>query len=275
MFFRRSRVCHFFHSNDGSFQLDVHHLPMPSHCFFMKASDEAHHGHHNKTKQDHYFGQAADQALLQQNQQKTEPTTEPTTQTSSSGNHTAHHHLAPPTHKEFSLFQKGIFPDWEDEHCREGGCWYFRQYLPPAYLDAYWTCLVQACVNTTTTTNHGKDKDNTATTTLLLLDSSHIAGIRIDDKSKSVHPMYKLEIWVTTRNADIRNKIRDQVHALLEDCNQQLLQSTTTTKRHINKVKLHWRDFHVKDRPPTTSSSVSSSSLSMTNSSRSSSPSNK
>lgn len=113
-------------------------------------------------------------------------------------------------HKEYSLFRKDVRPEWEDPQCQ---CeLYAKHYLPPNLLDAYWFRLVKTGIL------EG------------FIDDRYVVGIRVVDKSKGRHPMYKFEIWLNTKNPSILPIVRRQVM----DCLQQEEQY---------QFNLHFRDF--------------------------------
>jgi len=219
-----AEVCHFFHnavvdtadirtnSNDDGggekttskssetqehhpFSVDLHHLPMPSDVFFKEEGDDDATGH-NRDSVSHHDNK----------HQKHKP------------------RLAPRTHKEYSLFKKGIFPDWEDEHCWDGGCWYVRNYYPPRILDHYWRNLVRAVV----------DEDRG-------IDVKHVVGIRIDDKSDFKHLLCKIEIWMDTRDFKARDDVRRAATAVMLEGRPDV-----GGGGKVNPLKLRWRNFDVK-----------------------------
>lgn len=98
-------------------------------------------------------------------------------------------HRAIAKHLEYSLFQKGVRPEWEDARCV--GELYAKHYLPPELLDQYWQELA-----------HGVMEGR--------IDDQHVVGIRVVDKSKGKHPIYKLEVWLNTKNTDVVGKVRKQ-----------------------------------------------------------------
>lgn len=192
-----AEVCHFFHLSDQpSFKCDLHHLPLPSKSFFLKEDHQHGHGHGHG----HHSGNSHD---------------------SNDDDHHHKHkdqpHVAGKTHKEYSLFKKGIFPDWEDPANVGGGCWYVRQYFPAKFLDHYWQNLVKCVVDE-------------------LVDVTYINGIRIDDKSKFKHPVYKIEVWFANCNQKIRNQIRDELV-------KHMKQDQPNGK--VNPIKFHWRNFEI------------------------------
>lgn len=119
------------------------------------------------------------------------------------------HNLAPSKHTEYSLFKQGIEPNWEDKHCE--GELYTKHYFPSELLDQYWQELVQGVMD---------EK----------IETKHICGVRVVDKSHGVHPLYKLELWLDTKDTKIRHSIEKQV-----------MECLTVDEHH--RFKLHWRDF--------------------------------
>jgi hypothetical protein len=165
---------------DQPFDIDLHHLPMPSKTFFLK------------TTQIH------------------------------------EEHKAPLKHTEYSLFKKGVFPDWEDSNCQ--GELYTKHYFPPELLDQYWQQLVQGVMNGT-------------------VDDAHMSGIRIVDKSNGKHPVYKMELWLDTADPNARGTIREQAM----DCIKQ--------DEHY-RFKLHWREFSHENRSEEGTDSMAPSEIS-------------
>lgn len=82
-------------------------------------------------------------------------------------------HQADFCHVEYSLFREGIRPEWEDPHC--AGELYAKHYFPPDLLDRYWRELALGVMD-------GR------------IDNKHVCGIRILDKSKGKHPVYKVSV---------------------------------------------------------------------------------
>jgi hypothetical protein len=112
-------------------------------------------------------------------------------------------------HSEYSLFQKGIPPEWEDDH--NVGELSAKHYFPPELLDRYWLQLAHGVME-------GK------------IDHKYVCGIRVVDRSKGKHPVYKLELWLNTSDSNVHGTIRKQ--AL--ECVQQ-------DEHH--RFNFHWRDF--------------------------------
>jgi hypothetical protein len=132
-------------------------------------------------------------------------------------------HRVVPQHTEYSLFQKGVQPEWEDPQCQ--GELFAKHYLPPELLDAYWQRLA-----------HGIMEG--------LIDDRYVVGLRVVDKSKGKHPVYKYEIWLNSKCPQVIGTIRKQAMACLQQ------------DEHY-RFNLHFRDF---DTGLTTSKSESSSS---------------
>jgi translation initiation factor 4E len=108
------------------------------------------------------------------------------------------------TVEEFSLFKKGIEPEWGDPENVVGGEWYCRQYFEPDVLDLYWQNLVLGVVGESIEDGVEPGKD-------------HINGVRVVDKSRGYFPMYRLEIWINTRDEAIRDRIRTRLLDIMTD----------------------------------------------------------
>jgi Eukaryotic initiation factor 4E len=123
---------------------------------------------------------------------------------------TGKHEASLDKHTEYSLFKKGITPEWEDLQHNVGEL-YAKHYFPPELLDRYWLQLAHGVMEGT-------------------IDDAHVCGIRVVDKSKGKHPMYKLELWLDTSDSNIRAAIRQQALACVEQ------------DEHY-RFNFHWRDF--------------------------------
>jgi len=110
------------------------------------------------------------------------------------------------TIEEFSLFKKGIEPEWTDPMNVVGGEWFCRQYFDADVLDLYWQNLVMGVIGETI--EDAVDEEKTQ--------KDHINGCRIVDKSRG-YPMYKLEIWVSTRDPVIKERIRTRLLEVMTD----------------------------------------------------------
>jgi hypothetical protein len=119
------------------------------------------------------------------------------------------------TVEEYSLFKKGIEPEWGDPANVTGGEWFCRQFFEGTILDLYWLNLVLAVV--------GETMDSTG---------DIVNGCRIVDKSRQ-YPMFKLELWL---------KIRDKSTA--EEIKQRLLDIVTDGQPPGRKghPKFEWKD---------------------------------
>jgi translation initiation factor 4E len=110
------------------------------------------------------------------------------------------------TIEEYSLFKKGIEPEWGDPENVIGGEWFCRQYFELDVLDLYWRNLVVGVISETI--EDSADEDRTF--------EDHINGCRVVDKSRN-YPMYKLEIWMKTRDPQIKERIRDRIVEVMTD----------------------------------------------------------
>ena len=126
------------------------------------------------------------------------------------------------TIEEYSLFKKGIEPEWGDPQNLTGGEWFCRQYFESDVLDLYWQNLVMAIVGETIEDAVDEEKTN----------KDHINGVRVVDKSRG-YPMYKLEIWINTRDGAIKDRIRNRLLDIVTDGQPR------TQKTH---PKFDWKD---------------------------------
>ena len=97
--------------------------------------------------------------------------------------------------EEYSLFKKGIEPEWGDAENVKGGEWYCRQYFESDVLDLYWQNLVMGIVG------EAMEVDENL---------SVVNGARVVDKSKQ-YPMFRLELWINTRDPQIKDRIRQRL----------------------------------------------------------------
>lgn len=96
----------------------------------------------------------------------------------------------------YSLFKKGIRPEWEDEANKYGGEFFCRKTIEAKDLDEVYETLCLGLIGETV------DPGN------------EICGLRIVDKSRQGRAIYRLEVWF--RNAD--EKIQALIQENLVDC---------------------------------------------------------
>lgn len=105
------------------------------------------------------------------------------------------------TVEEYSLFKKGIEPEWGDKANATGGEWFCRQYFETDVLDLYWQNLVLGVIGETI--EDRSDEDRTY--------EDHINGVRVLDKSRGHYPLYKIELWLNTRDVKARDRIKTRL----------------------------------------------------------------
>mmetsp|Transcript_11881 Transcript_11881/g.16863 ORF Transcript_11881/g.16863 Transcript_11881/m.16863 type:complete len:207 (+) Transcript_11881:229-849(+) len=127
------------------------------------------------------------------------------------------------TIEEYSLFQRGIEPEWGDPQNVVGGEWFCRQYLEPQILDLYWHNLVLGVIGGMIETE---------------AESVHINGARVVDKGRA-YPMYRLELWINTRDAGIKERVRTRMVELLTSEQQAGGPSSGNRK---TQPKFDWKD---------------------------------
>jgi len=135
------------------------------------------------------------------------------------------------TIEEYSLFKKGIEPEWGDPQNVTGGEWFCRQFLDVEILDLYWQNLVMSCIGETiddaVVTDSGNDEGEED------IIKCYVNGARVVDKSRH-YPLYKMELWLNTRDETIKEKIKDKLMEIMTDG-----QPPASKRQH---PKFDWRD---------------------------------
>ncbi len=78
----------------------------------------------------------------------------------------------------YSLFKEGITPDWDDNHCKNGGRWYFCLRLPNENIDDLWLNLLLGVIGSTIDSNN------------------HICGCIVESRPKEM----RLSLWTKHAN---------------------------------------------------------------------------
>ena len=94
----------------------------------------------------------------------------------------------------FSLFKKGIRPEWEDPINAKGSEIFLRNTLNAEMSDQYWENLILGVLGET------------------LEEDDEICGCRIVDKSKKGNwkdqrPVYRYEVWMRTKDGAVVDKV--------------------------------------------------------------------
>lgn len=92
----------------------------------------------------------------------------------------------------FSVFKKGIRPEWEDVANRSGSELTCRKQMQMEVLDGYWENLVLGMIGE------------------VIDENDEICGCRVVDKSKkgTSKTMFRIELWLRSGNADVGERIR-------------------------------------------------------------------
>ena len=102
----------------------------------------------------------------------------------------------------FSLFKKGIRPEWEDPANVSGGELSCRKMLNVDILDLYWENMAFGLIGET------------------IDDADEICGCRIVDKGKAKacnKTLFKLELWMRTDNPQLADRLRTRLCECLAD----------------------------------------------------------
>ena len=101
------------------------------------------------------------------------------------------------TVESFSLFKKGIKPEWEDAGNREGAEWFARKNFGMAQLDDFWQNLALGMIGETI--DHGDE----------------LCGARVVDKSATGRCMYRLELWFKKKDQGIADELLGRMKTTL------------------------------------------------------------
>jgi hypothetical protein len=136
------------------------------------------------------------------------------------------------TVEEYSLFKKGIEPEWGDALNVTGGEWFCRQSFEGAVLDLYWQNLVLAAIGETMELSHTAPSVKDA-----------INGVRVVDKSRT-YPMFRLEVWLSTRDTAAREAIKTKLQDIMTEGQAALMrqQPAGRTTHHTTHPKFEWKD---------------------------------
>jgi len=114
-------------------------------------------------------------------------------------------------HPNFCLVGIGGFADvkleWGDPSNRTGGEWHCRQSMQDgADLNMYWQNLVLGVI--------GEVIENECSNGS---GQSYINGARVVDKGRNQFATFRLELWISTKDIEIREKIRAKLVELVTD----------------------------------------------------------
>jgi translation initiation factor 4E len=125
---------------------------------------------------------------------------------------------------EYNLFKRGIEPEWGDPQNASGGSFFIRQSLDMNTLDMFWQNLVMGLVGETMENDADDSGDKSG--------KNCICGARIVDKGRNV-PIFRVELWINTREADKKDKIKTK----LVEC---LIDGLGTLRKGVPKFE--WKD---------------------------------
>lgn len=112
----------------------------------------------------------------------------------------------------FGMFKKDIQPEWEKTP--NGGHWEISGITDPTKINQIWemSCLMIV----------GES----------ISQSLHVIGSRVVDKSKARKPLYRVEIWLSTQDQDIRDEIIQNIIQTLESDGYESDNLICTWKKH-------------------------------------------
>jgi hypothetical protein len=105
------------------------------------------------------------------------------------------------TIEAFSVFKKGIKPEWEDIANKSGGELVCRKTMTSDQLDIYWENLVLGLIGET------------------IDEADEVCGCRVVDKSKkgSSRTMFRLELWTRSSSEVTANLLKSRLNDVLSD----------------------------------------------------------
>ena len=104
----------------------------------------------------------------------------------------------------YSVFKKGIRPEWEDPNNKNGGLFKCRKTMKSEELDMYWENLVLGLIGET------------------IDDGNEICGCRIVDKSKKGggsgnRAIFRFEVWTRSGNEEHVTPLKLRINDILVD----------------------------------------------------------
>jgi hypothetical protein len=103
----------------------------------------------------------------------------------------------------FSMFKKGIRPEWEDPENSKGCEFFLRKTLSADMCDLYWENLILGMLGEA------------------LEEDDEICGCRIVDKTKKgwkdSRPIYRFEVWLRTKETAIVDKVKVRTAEVMTD----------------------------------------------------------
>lgn len=91
----------------------------------------------------------------------------------------------------FGVFTEGVKPEWEET--KEGCHLEFGFITDASILDTLWEVVCLLLVGET------------------MCQPAHVVGVRVVDKSKARKPLYRLEVWVGTKDEQVKQAVASNV----------------------------------------------------------------
>jgi len=101
--------------------------------------------------------------------------------------------------KAFMVFKKGIAPTWEDPLNSNGSELVAVKSFNVEILDLYWENLVFGLIGET------------------IDEGDEICGCRIVDQTRKAKAVYKIELWLKTKDDSICNRIKAKLSEVIKD----------------------------------------------------------
>lgn len=113
----------------------------------------------------------------------------------------------------FGIFQEGIYPEWEKTPT--GGHWEIGGVNNVEHTNLLWETLCLKLVGET------------------LCNTVSVDGIRVVDKSKNKRPLYRVEVWLHTRDEDIKQQVLENLLSAIKEVNVEI---------DVSKLACTWKN---------------------------------
>jgi hypothetical protein len=116
----------------------------------------------------------------------------------------------------FSLFKKGIKPEWEDPANATGSEFQCRKTMSLTEIDVHWENLVLALIGE------------------MIDERDEICGGRVVDKSKKGNnrQIFRLELWLRSRDEELAERIKNRMLDVLADGDKKAIKLTFDRVSH-------------------------------------------
>lgn len=131
-------------------------------------------------------------------------------------------HLQGRTLDGFSMFKKGIIPQWEDPANSLGAELQYRKTMNPQEIDTHWENMVLALIGE------------------VIDENNEICGCRVVDKAKkNTRSIFRLELWLRTQDPEAHERIKSRLIEAFCDSDPSKSRIKPTDFTYISSRKIH------------------------------------